>query len=67
MYRWPHGGSQVPEMSYFKPEIDDLIKIPTPLDRLYLLFQEFLQTLTAMVHVIRIVHIEKGSFGWQFR
>lgn len=20
MYRWPHGGSQVPEMSYFKPE-----------------------------------------------
>lgn len=54
-------------MSYFKPKIDDLIKIPTPLDRLYSLFQEFLQTLTAMVHVIRIVHIEKGSSGWQFR
>lgn len=67
MYRWPHGGSQVLEMSYFKAETDDLIEIPPPLDRLYSLFQELLQTLTAMVHMIRVVHIEKGCFRWQVR
>lgn len=54
-------------MSYFKAETDDLIEIPPPLDRLYSLFQELLQTLTAMVHMIRVVHIEKGCFRWQVR